>query len=239
MTRSGRRIVSAPLARRFGPYGSLQQFLEKYLFNPDFYLAQLGDRSLRRSQAWKHFVEQGQHEGLNPSPFVDICFAREVAAARGGNREHGLFDLASTWGSNVALSPMFDSTHYLLRYHDVRVSGLDPYFHWVSYGIFEGRAPSPGIEFPKLVIDDFEETTRRAAIQAVLSVRDLIKRQRDKASLNLEALAVAYPHVDPFRGLVLGEIPFSQDPHAIFGDVTLALIANPDATLALKARDEA
>jgi hypothetical protein len=43
----------------------------------------------------------------------------------------------------IAGSPLFDRTWYLERYGDVRSAGVDPVWHYLSYGASEGRDPGP------------------------------------------------------------------------------------------------
>jgi O-antigen biosynthesis protein len=41
---------------------------------------------------------------------------------------------------------IIDSAWYLLRYSDVKASGMNPYWHFAMYGLYEGRAPHEGFD---------------------------------------------------------------------------------------------
>lgn len=50
---------------------------------------------------------------------------------------------AGRQASVLRKSALFDATWYLERYPDVRQSGVDPAVHYLKYGAWEGRDPSP------------------------------------------------------------------------------------------------
>ena len=41
------------------------------------------------------------------------------------------------------IKPYFDSVNYLTRNPDVASANIDPWLHWISFGIYEGRMISP------------------------------------------------------------------------------------------------
>jgi len=50
-------------------------------------------------------------------------------------------DMATITGAGL-----FDADFYLQNYPDVRSTGIDPLYHFVSSGVFEGRRPLPGFD---------------------------------------------------------------------------------------------
>ena len=45
------------------------------------------------------------------------------------------------WKLNLDPSAAFSTSYYLDRYSDIRLSGMNPFFHYVGWGRFEGRDP--------------------------------------------------------------------------------------------------
>ena len=54
------------------------------------------------------------------------------------------------------LSPFFDAAWYLARYEDLRQAAVDPFLHFVSFGVFELRSPHPLISMRRIYDDNRE-----------------------------------------------------------------------------------
>ncbi len=137
-------------------HGAPVLFDEQYylLSNPDVAAAV---RSGAFTSGYQHYVEYGQYEGRNPSPYFNEAYYLatnpDVAAAVKAGVftsgffhyvEHGQFE-----GRNP--SPYFNETFYLSSNPDVaaavKAGGLTSGFeHFVLYGQFEDRAPTPAYD---------------------------------------------------------------------------------------------
>lgn len=224
-------VARAPKNGPFGNYVNAAEFVRQWLFDPRFYLANAIPRALTPTagpaELWTHFVQKGQFEDISPSPFLDVAFARRAAAARGCDATKDLFVLWKELGSRFAPGPVFDPTHYLMRNPDIRLAGLDPFFHWMMYGIFEGRSPSPCLLAHALGDPNASDEERRDQVHAVDSNELFVATHASTSSINIATLRGGFPELDPFEGLASGEIPFCTDPQVLFGDVTEVLSRVP------------
>jgi hypothetical protein len=215
----------------FGRYLDAAEFVREWLFEPRFYMANSPMATLLPTASpahlWTHFVEEGQYQGLSPSPFLDVAFARRTAVARGCDGTQDLFNVWKELGVRFTPGPMFDPTHYLIRNPDVLLAGLDPFFHWAMYGIFEGRSPSPWLIAHGFNDPGAPDAERREKIHAVPSLGSFLAACSAISAVNLAAMRDGFPHLDPFEGLASGAIPFCTDPQILFGDVTAVLIRAP------------
>lgn len=92
--------------------------------------------------SFRHYIEQGEGNGLKPCPIFDLAwYAATYGAPLGGGRalSHYLRNRASL---RVAPNAYFSAEDYLGRYPDIAASDVDPFTHWFNWGIFEGRRAS-------------------------------------------------------------------------------------------------
>ena len=96
---------------------------------------------------------------------------RQIAEARARDAREGMDAIRASWASQL-IAPMLmlgerkrqrrkerrqkreiafitaanliDPNWYVSQYPDVAASGMDPVFHYVAYGAYEGRNPNPG-----------------------------------------------------------------------------------------------
>jgi hypothetical protein len=57
---------------------------------------------------------------------------------------------------NIAQSGEFDAAYYLDTYPDVKLSGIEPLRHYVKYGVFELRNPSPSFDTAKYLTENLD-----------------------------------------------------------------------------------
>lgn len=215
----------------FGPYGSASEFVRQWLFHPEFYASQAAglvtELPPTSQSLWAHFLHKGQFQDLSPSPFMDIAFARKTATARGADGALDIFQMWRDLGSRFVSGPLFDPTHYLMRNADVRSCGLDPFFHWMLYGIFEGRSPSPYFVPHALGDLSMPDEERRRQIHEVTQLDFYVDTHAETSAVNVSALRSGFPDQEPFSGMASGVIPFCTDPQILFGNVTDVVIQVP------------
>lgn len=108
------------------------------LFNGDWYAARL-DLSGRPS-AFERYVTHGWRSGEPYAPeYGQAPIGPGVAYAAG----LGGHPLAAALVERERSGGMFDGVWYLSENADVATAGVDPFEHFVLYGCFEGRSPSP------------------------------------------------------------------------------------------------
>ncbi|MCJ2039276.1 glycosyltransferase [Methylobacterium sp. J-059] len=133
------------------------------LFDADWYIQKYPEVKQFTAGAFKHFCQYGIFEHRNPGPNFDT--ARYLAAHQGNEKirrapfVHALLNLEAeperpVWLSNdtetfiylLEKSGLFDEKYYLAENRDVVRSKLDPLDHYVRYGAYECRDPSPKFE---------------------------------------------------------------------------------------------
>jgi hypothetical protein len=90
-----------------------------------------------------NLVEQSPETGLFSTEWTrKHCSASEP----GAHASHAtVADCVDGLGPRLSPVPFFDAHYYLKMNTDVRVAGLNAFFHWTSYGIFEGRHFCSGV----------------------------------------------------------------------------------------------
>jgi hypothetical protein len=227
--------VSAPSSpQRFWEFGSSAQFLRSWLFAPLFYARQEGvPASMSESALWGHFLEHGLAAGLSPSPFFDTRFVQRVLQAQGAPSNADPLELWDT-GRPLSPTPFFDAGFYLIRYPDVRQSGLDPFVHWTLWGIFEGRQPAPFLEMSPFGDRFGSLRARRAAVHSVTSLDDLVDELSARSCIGLPILKSTYGDTASLPDVLSGRIPFMTDPQLLFGELGEWLPKHRNAILGLE-----
>lgn len=220
-SRSGR--VNGPPYARWGPYPTPAAFAREWLFSWSRYSENVGRKFGDESQAWQHYVTEGQYEGSPLSPFLTTDFARRMLKIDSSS------DIFAAWADaplTFSPTPLFDARHYMITHRDVRLSGLDAFAHWLMFGIFEGRSPSAGVELNILNVSG--HTARRDAVHSFSTLDELMERNASRAVINVQALRPAFPAcVDVTAAVLAGEIAFCTDPQILFGDVGDAFVNEP------------
>lgn len=214
---------SAPY-RRWGAYASAADMAREWLYGTDFYAAHASLSLPSDRDGWSHVTTVGQFEGLSPSPLFDMNYARAALRLGKGDDVFAAWDMAPR---SFSPSPLFDARHYMITHRDVRISGLDAYAHWITYGLFEGRHPSASVELDNIpAIAD--EDKRRHFVKTLSSLDSLLMTYSSRASINVRALRAAYPDLDDVTTAALtGSVPFCTDPQLIFGDLAAAIRQDP------------
>ena len=132
-------------------------------FNYSFYVENAGLGEVSNAWALLHFLIFGAAKGIDPSPEFSMRYyllQNQDVAEAGVNPlahfvEFGQFEGRSTasraeaalvmdpdFNLRDALADVFDEDFYRTRYPDVAESGIDPLYHYLSYGDAEGRDPN-------------------------------------------------------------------------------------------------
>ncbi|WP_417311011.1 glycosyltransferase [Devosia sp.] len=123
-----------------------------FLFNPVYYLNSNSDVSDSGEIAILHYVIFGEVEGRNPSEFVDLDYLKSQIGDLKNDTYLGFF-YKNEVVKNISPSPYFDVKYYLERNVDVKDSGISPYEHFITHGVFEGREPKKGLDLSKYLKD--------------------------------------------------------------------------------------
>lgn len=118
------------------------------LFDTAWYSKQIGASSQLQSPL-EHYLHHGAPAGWSPHPLFDAnWYAGELALAGVDEACDSLTPyehfLTIGWKSDLDPGPMFDTSKYLMLHRDVASSGQNPFIHYVTSGLGEGRnAPPP------------------------------------------------------------------------------------------------
>jgi hypothetical protein len=93
-------------------------------FNAQAYLTSNPDVAQAGVDPYQHYLQYGQYEGRSPT---------------GGRME-----AVTTPAPTAVAQTGFNAQAYSQANPDVAESGMDPYTHYVQYGIYEGRGPAGG-----------------------------------------------------------------------------------------------
>jgi FMN phosphatase YigB (HAD superfamily)/glycosyltransferase involved in cell wall biosynthesis len=112
---------------------SLEEQRKQY-FDQKFYQ----DRYGVQGDAFAHYCRRGWKIGYMPNPlFSPEHYAKHHEL---GEREP-LLHYLEHWRTASFVSPVFDVEGYLKRYPDVADADAEPFLHFLSHGMSEGRAP--------------------------------------------------------------------------------------------------
>ena len=223
-----RSDIVARLSRsKVGEAGSLSPaaWLEQWLFNDAYYDAERRRRRARPGPStFLHWREIGQYENLSPSPFLNVTWCRLALSAG----EDDIVGLWSQHGWRTPLSPIFDPIYYVMRNPDVLQTKIDPYIHWLTYGLFEGRQPGPHVALHTFPGMGSPAPERRQKLREITDLASFLTSYGRHSSVDVEALQEAFPEVeDLWTALATGDIPFCVDPQTLFGSCSKALLTDP------------
>jgi glycosyltransferase involved in cell wall biosynthesis len=115
-------------------------------FNSQWYLSRNPELLESRLPPLVHYLLQGELDGKQPSLLFNPTWYRAQF-----NVPHGQLALSHylehCGDGTVSPIPEFDILHYSKRYPDVIRAGVDPFYHYIGTGYYEGRTPSE--EFDK------------------------------------------------------------------------------------------
>jgi GT2 family glycosyltransferase len=91
----------------------------------------------------EHFLQEGMFAGLRPNPFFEpLWYYRQLEGAH--DIQSGLRHFVLEGDSQArAASLEFDGSRYLERYPEVASAQIPPLYHYLLYGIDEGRSRFP------------------------------------------------------------------------------------------------
>ncbi|OAI43289.1 hypothetical protein AYO41_02090 [Verrucomicrobia bacterium SCGC AG-212-E04] len=116
------------------------------LFSPAYYAEKAGlSKATSDDELFAHFLSSGLQTGLSPSPLFQ---AEVVDSLEGSDAGRSASEPAFVrWclrRKNEAAIPTsrFDGDFYLRTYPDVGAAGIDPFEHFILFGLREGRRPN-------------------------------------------------------------------------------------------------
>lgn len=129
-------------------------------FDPDWYRKVHADVAESGVDPLRHYLEEGVAQLRSPGPYFDPVWYLSsqgddesvkrnplahyrANAGRPGFEPNPLGAIPAEAGDATAVSALFDVEWYLDHYKDVRAAGVDPVWHYLEAGRFEGRRPSP------------------------------------------------------------------------------------------------
>ena len=110
------------------------------VFDPEWYLAQIGEPHGIADDPFEHYLTIGWRKGIAPHPLFDLNSPAALAAPSGVEPLGHYLATPSTW--RLAPHERFDPDYYLDTNVDIRDAKLNPLEHYVMLGEVEGRPPS-------------------------------------------------------------------------------------------------
>ncbi|MFC0266591.1 trypsin-like serine protease [Kushneria aurantia] len=121
---------------------------QQTLFDPAFYLAVNPDVARAGVDPLTHYQQWGAAEGRDPNALFDERFYRhenpDVDAAISRGELNSGWEHYSAWGWQESRLPSawMDTEAYLQDYPDIAAAGVNPFEHYLRWGIDEGRTIS-------------------------------------------------------------------------------------------------
>ena len=135
---SGCDAEGAALVRHYLEIGEPRGLRPSLMFDPRYYLSQRKSGDDRQG-ALIHYIREGERLGYPPSIHFDALW---YAKTNGLDlaQSCALADYMSKPADRRSPNPYFDVDAYLSQSPDVRRVNVDPYLHFVGWGVFEGRS---------------------------------------------------------------------------------------------------
>lgn len=156
-----------------------------WLFDEQFYLAQVPDETAARRDPIGHFLESGAAAGLDPNPFFDTTYyvERHPTVARYGKNPlvHYI-----RYGAREGLSPSasFDAAYYLAHCPFAASSGIAPLSHFLVHGRAAGFPPAPPPERRPAAPADASAARDTSSLLLVVDHR-MVTPDQDSGSLRM------------------------------------------------------
>lgn len=119
------------------------------IFDADHYRRQIKAPLLDDAAALRHFLDQGDAAGLDPSAYIATRWYKQRYpdwAARGSRTAAGDFLASIGTGRQRQPHPLIDPDHYRASYPDLAGLGAAAALHFIRNGDGEGRSPSAGFD---------------------------------------------------------------------------------------------
>lgn len=114
-------------------------------FDPAWYLARNPEVAGAGVNPLLHYIALGEAEGRDPCPYFDVRWYR--ATYNLGEKDLCLKHfLERRLTGQVNPVPIFDAGYYLDNNPDVAAAGADPFEHFFTFGVQEGRKPAPDFD---------------------------------------------------------------------------------------------
>lgn len=113
-------------------------------FDPFFYLLLNPDIRAAKVDPYQHWLGNGFSEVRDPNRFFDTAYYRATYGVPASI--NALTDYHTTgWRTGRNPSASFSTSRYLAAYPDVAAGDIDPLWHFLTEGYFEGRSAFPVI----------------------------------------------------------------------------------------------
>ncbi|MGR5120652.1 glycosyltransferase [Vibrio astriarenae] len=119
---------------------ALNEISEQNLFDAEFYINKYPDVKRLNYNPIEHYVRSGDREGRQPNKYFEPKKYREKNKLN--NKENSLLHYIKNENKDsLFVGDYFDISFYLKKYSDVKESGMDPLYHYMTFGAQEGRIP--------------------------------------------------------------------------------------------------
>lgn len=205
----------APERRRGG---SPIRLIERVCICPGSYARRAG---CSPTDAVSHYRTQGWREGLNPHPLFDTAFVL-TALGSSSRQDSDPFDLLSQSVANFAAagSPVFDPEFYLAAHEDVRLSGANPYLHYLEHGSREGRQPNPFYGFMPFDTDPVTVFEKYESLDDLIDALDERQLLSPAGLSELGGFEISRAHRDYWLARRSGRYIWPFNPELALGPMT-------------------
>ncbi len=144
-------------------------------FDGAFYLEQFEDAEDYPHSPFTHFLEIGRFQGraansqyFDSSPVVPVTYSEQANSIRPHFDEQYYIEQMSEkdrlgydplahycaigWRLGLCPNRWFDPKFYVGINSDVRESVIEPLYHFIRWGVLEGRRPNPNDEYPSYIL---------------------------------------------------------------------------------------
>ena len=110
------------------------------LFDTKLYLSRYAAMIPQGAHPLTHFLTVGGASGFDPHALFDCAWYLSRHPQLQGRQNPLVHYLTEGWRTGAAPHPQFDGDLYLQWNPDVKAAGINPLYHFVCHGQFEGRA---------------------------------------------------------------------------------------------------
>ena len=127
------------------PFLEKERAFLRALFVPDHFAQQLGLNNADPTRLFDQFIAEGLANGYSPSPLFEPEYLKTAYSEFSMFRDHR--ELFIAWLRHpqrkvFVPTQRFDASQYLRFYPDLRAARVDPFEHFISHGLAEGRRPN-------------------------------------------------------------------------------------------------
>lgn len=120
--------------------GDMENREPNRFFRPAWYRIQVGP-TIGRTNTLAHFILVGDRLGMQPIQGFDALYVRNQVDRKDVTALNSFLE-AKSFKINLNPNEFFDYKFYVDSHDDLKALTLDPYLHFLDYGIPEGRIPS-------------------------------------------------------------------------------------------------